>query len=45
MVVGFNPATMNDWLVPLIRGVGSPDAWVIEAQVVVVIGAVEYLMS
>ena len=45
MVLAVKPVTANDWLVPLVRGVGSPDAMVAEAQLEEVIEAVEYLIS
>ena len=45
MVLAVSPVTVNDWDDPLVRGFGSPDAWLTDAQLDEVIEAVEYLIS
>ena len=45
MVEAANPVTVNDWEVPLTRGVGSPVNWVAELQLPLVITEVERLIS
>ena len=45
MVLAVRPATANVWEVPLVKGAGSPDAWLAEVQFEEVIEAVEYLIS
>ena len=45
MVLAVKADTANDWLVPLVRGVGSPLTRVAEVQLEEVIAAVEYLTS
>ena len=45
MVLAVSPVTVNDWDVPLIKGFGSPLAWVAEVQLDEVIEAAEYLTS
>ena len=45
MVLAVSPVTANDWDVPLVKGAGSPDAWLADVQLEEVIEAVEYLIS
>ena len=45
MVLAVRPETVSVWLVPLVKGVGSPDAWVADVQLEEAIEAVEYLTS
>jgi hypothetical protein len=45
VVLADSPVKTYDWLVPLIKGVGSPEAWLAELQLESFIKEVEYLMS
>ena len=45
MVSDNNPETVNDWYVPLVRGVGSFEAWFAPSQLESLIREVEYLIS
>ena len=45
MVLAVRLVTVNDWDAPLVKGLGSSDAWVADGQLESLINEVEYLIS